>query len=140
MDFVNVDTIEDLLKLAQDQNEDFVSSGDLELDDKITPRVRKLLNKAITPYTTGSETGNKHFDGIPITEMMKALEEQGYTLLQEDFTPWEGWLTGEEGKATMQLGVKRKMEQRYEPVKNTMLVLSWYKVMPHKYEINAYIS
>ena len=140
MDFVNVDTIEDLLKLAQDQNEDFVSSGDLELDDKITPRVRKLLNKAITPYTTGSETGNKHFDGIPITEMMKALEEQGYTLLQEDFTHWEGWLTGEEGKATMQLGVKRKMEQRYEPVKNTMLVLSWYKVMPHKYEINAYIS
>jgi hypothetical protein len=67
--------------------------------------------------------------------------------LQEDNTPWEGMLLGDNESVLIPLGVRRrrsmgegKYEEFYEPVKNAGLALSWYKMPSGRYEITVYIA
>ena len=137
MSFVGIKNLDELIKLAGEED---MTWQDIEASDRVNAKIRKTLNQAITPFTTSSDTDNRYFEEIPISEIIGVLEEHGYTVLQEDNTPWSGMLLGEEGNEYFHLGVKRRMEGIYEPVKNAMLALSWYKMQSGRYEITAYIS
>lgn len=148
MIFTVVQSIEHLVFWSKWASEnDFMSVHDLELDSRISPRVKKKLFNAIRPFSTNSDNGNKYWDQIPISEIQNTLESFGYTLLQEDNTPWAGMLLGDEANILLHLGVKRRAPsgegqyvEYYEPVVNAGLSLSWYKMPSGRYEVTVYIS
>ena len=86
---------------------------------------------------------------ISIAEQSKIIENilkpYNLLLLQEDNTPWDGFITGAEGRATFTLGyLDTAYEQNgltaYKPIENAALIMTWYKMQSGKYEIVTYIS
>lgn len=75
-----------------------------------------------------------YFPSVPMGPIMDALEDLGIYVVDESGEVWEGFLTGREGRETFEL--------MYEghPVRNAVLVLSWYKMPSGKYEVTGYIS
>jgi len=138
MHFAGITNIDELLKNAGED----VETSDFEMPTTMRPEVRKKLNKAIAPYTTGSESNNTYFKIVPLDNFFEVLEAHGYVPLQEDNTYWSGGLFGEEGRANIELGVKYSVDTNgfFKPVTNAMLVINWTKIPSGKYEITAYIS
>ena len=136
MKFAGILNIDELLKKA---GEDF-GIEDMKLPVRLSPTVKKKMNKAIHMFGTNPETGNKYYDAIPLEEIRDAIKQFGYTTLQEDNTEWEGMLTGESGNEYFHLGTNLNREGFFEPVLNAQLALSWYRVPSGKYEITAYIG
>jgi len=142
MEFLGVSSVGHLLKKAGDMDLE-----DLNMPERITAPIKKKLFNAVHQFGTNSDTGNKYWDHIPIHEMMEAIEQFGYTLLQEDNTPWEGMLSGADESIVIPIGVKRRdrgesegeYRESYVPT-NAGLALSWYKMPSGRYEITAYIS
>lgn len=79
---------------------------------------------------------------IPLGDMDMALRRYGYLLVNEDGTPWGGFLTGREGRAKFDIGVLGTQDdnQIHQMVDNAMLVLTWYKFDTGRYEVVAYVS
>jgi hypothetical protein len=75
-----------------------------------------------------------YYPKIPMDNIWAACEEARMSLLDEDGEPWEGFLTGRDGRATIDLGDKRDNK-----VCNA-LHLQWHKMPSGKYEINAYLD
>ena len=69
----------------------------------VSPQERKALNKAIEPFSTSTATKSKHFDKIPLSAMIEAMEKEGFMAIQEDGTKWSGFLSGKEGNAIIPL-------------------------------------
>lgn len=101
---------------------------------KIKPLVRKKLNRALYLFTIA-----RYYDGVSISAMNEILEKESYTLIQEDGTPWEGFLCGEMGSARIEIAFIDEFE-RLDPVTNSLLALQWFKMESGRYEINAYLS
>lgn len=109
----------------------------------VSPQERKALSKVIEPFSTSTATKSKHFEKIPLSAMIEAMEKEGFMAIQEDGTKWSGFLAGREGNAVIPLA-KKDDKDKYNPdllkeVKNAALNLSWYKMESGKYEITAYI-
>lgn len=142
MEFLGIKSVDDLLQRCatwemSDITEDMTN---VFRPTRLTPAIRKELNKAIYKFTTSSDNNNKKFESIPIDEIMKTLEELGYTVLQEDGTPFSGIFTGNEGRATLPLGAIQR-DGSYSMVTNSKIVITWYKVSnDFWYEITTYIS
>jgi len=96
---------------------------------RLLANVRKSINNQI--HTATSKT---YFDHIPLFTLDNILKEKGYWLIQEDGEPWSGILCGENVNTTFDIGgVGGK-------VRNSVLVLSWYKMPSGRYEIVSYVS
>lgn len=138
--FTNIKTSDDLLN-NENNNQDMSDITEdvqsiIERPTKINTKIRNKLNSSIKNLTTRN---GEYFNKIPIQEMMSALEDVGYTLLDESGNQWEGMLVGEQGRANIGLGALQS-DGTYAPVKNALFTITWYKMRSGRYEIIAYIS
>ena len=97
-----------------------------------TPVLNKKSCKAINQflYTLSS----KYHDSIPLGFIDFEMRANGCFLVQEDGTPWSGFLCGREARATFTVHNMNDQEVAH------LLVMSWYKMPSGRYEINAYLS
>jgi hypothetical protein len=105
---------------------------------KLHSKQRKQINKQLTRLSN-------YFEAIPLDTIDNILKESGLTLLQEDNTAWGGFICGREGRADFTVGVVATAEKQdgltmYEPVENSLLILTWYKMQSGRYEIVTYMS
>jgi len=105
---------------------------------RLNAPIRKKINGELTKLPTYNE-------GIPLDLIENILQKYNLLLLQEDNTPWSGFITGAEGHALFSLGyLDTAYEQNgltaYTPIENAGLSMSWYKMQSGKYEIVTYIS
>lgn len=80
-----------------------------------------------------AEIGKTYWATIPLDKIFAAVQSAGYEPVDEDGEPWEGMLTGREGRAVIDL------QKSGKPVKEA-LALQWYKMESGKFEVNAYVS
>jgi hypothetical protein len=112
-------------------------------------RKRKMLpesnKKAINKILGDLSTGSKYYEKIPLDDIFKAIRDNEGIPLQEDWTEWSGFLTGDDGRATIDIGNPDSKHQKdgldfYTPYSNTMLVLTWHRMGTGRYEVIAYLS
>lgn len=106
---------------------------------RLDSSTRRKANNAIHDLTV------KLQPTIPLDAITAVLDGLNLVLLQEDNTEWSGMLLGREGKMTANLAWRDSAyDQRglvaYEPIINSMLVLTWYKQGPSSWETVAYLS
>lgn len=81
---------------------------------------------------------------IPLGKIMAVLEKYGYELVQEDGTPWSGFLVGgaECGspEATRQRATIEIVQKADRTPMNNALILMWCKMPSGNYEVVSYIS
>ena len=110
--------------------------------------VMKDLNKLLMPLNK-----TEYFSQIPMKELFRILNSHNLEAIDEDGTLWSGFLTGETGKASIQLAFKDKLRQLkkdmripqdnthvYRYVNNSDLILTWHKMESSRYEVVAYLS
>lgn len=84
--------------------------------------VKNQTNKALRPF-------NGYFAPIPLSEIFEVVKTFAGQVVQEDGTPWSGFLCGEAG--TARFAVKG---YRFH------LVVSWYLMNSGRFEICAYVA
>ena len=82
------------------------------------------------------------YDSIPLDKIFETLHREGFYPLQEDYTPWRGFLCGREGHMFLEIGTGEQNEyaQYTTVIKNACLAVSWYKFETGRYEVIAYVS
>lgn len=94
-----------------------------------------LKNQTKSKINTEFEKMGDYFDNI--TDAYKKIEnvlaDYDIAILQDDYTPFEGFFTGNTGKANINLGITNTV------IKNAKLILTWHRI-DKKYEIIKYIS
>jgi hypothetical protein len=73
-----------------------------------------------------------YYQSIPLKTIAASANLNGIKLIDEDGSDWEGFLTGRDGRASIDLA-----EVRTSLVVST-LHLQWHKMESGRYEINAY--
>jgi hypothetical protein len=102
--------------------------------------IKKKINKDITNLTT-PKNKTQYFDKIPLQTIFDILSKHGVIALQEDNTPWDGFLVGK--SATVDFPLARIMSKEgdmYTPFTNASLRLQWHKMQSGRYEITSYIG
>lgn len=90
-----------------------------------TESEKRSINKLLHQLTT-----NQYFNSIPLNMIFYIVEhETGSKIVQEDGTPWSGFLLGDNSWTNFTIA-KRKYTLRLE----------WYKMPSGRFEINAYVS
>lgn len=99
--------------------------------------IRNRANRKISEIASGAPRRD-----IPLSDIDAVLRDLGYLLVQEDGTPWSGFLTGREGRANIDIGIlgTQDEDQIHETVSNAMLVITWHKFPTGRYEVIAYVS
>jgi len=97
-------------------------------ETKIDTKVRKLINSELATFC------KTYYDQIPLTEIFDILKKNNIIVIQEDGTPWSGFLMGNNSSTTFDLKIDGKN------IENSILSLSWYKMENGRFEINAYLS
>jgi len=136
------DSKQRLLEVMQKVNPEFGFNEELRQNIQNPTRLNAPIRKKINRELISLE--NYHV-GIPLEIIENILKKYNLLLLQEDNTPWSGFITGAEGQATFTLGYfDTAYEQNgltaYTPIENAALVMTWYKMQGGKYEIVTYIS
>ena len=102
--------------------------------------IKKKINKDITNLTT-PKNKTKFFDKIPLQTIFDILLKYNIVALQEDFTKWDGFLTGASATVDFDIApISTKEGMVYQPFTNASLRLQWYKMETGRYEITAYIG
>ena len=107
---------------------DQMEAADIKLIDV---RTLKTKQNTVNNYLA-DVVGRKYWESIPIDDIFKKLEDNGFKPVQEDGTPWSGFLLGRDGRAHIQL--KTGGPDRH-------LSLSWHKMdVSGRYEVVAYVN
>ena len=96
------------------------------------PRLTKKSKDSINKFLY--KLCKTYHNSIPLGEIDDILKENGCYLVQEDGTPWSGFLCGRNSRTTFTL------HNLYNQEIDNVVALSWYKFDTGRYEINAYIS
>ena len=116
----------------------------------LKPETRKSINRQLNELGT-------HHDAIPYKQISSIIEAHGLKILDEEKAEWTGFFVGATGEAKFEIApmgskkVYTSTDTRfglvtipdfyvYEPMKNAILRLSWYKMDSGRYEILSYIS
>lgn len=99
-----------------------------------------MTRKEIQKINKELKEFNNYYSIIPLKEINIKLKENGLILIQEDNTEWSGFLCGDNSQTTFIVGRYIGESETYEPIKNTMLSLSWYKMESGRYEIVTYLT
>lgn len=84
---------------------------------------------------------NTYWCAIPLINIMDVLKKHNLILLQEDNTEFSGFLCGDSSQESFIVGnYDETVTDFFEPIENTSLQLSWYKMPSGNYEINCYLS
>lgn len=84
--------------------------------------VRNQINRKLSKMDT-------YQNEIPVTAIFEILRESGVEAVQEDGTPWSGFLCGE--SASTAIGLKGL---------KGYLWIGWYKMPSGRYEITSYVA
>lgn len=103
--------------------------------------IKKKTNTAIRNLTT-PKNKTAYFDKIPLQPVFDILKKFDIITLQEDNTPWDGFLTGRSATIDFDIApISSKDENnRYTPYTNATLRFQWYKMPSGRYEITSYIG
>ena len=88
---------------------------------KLTPKT--IVQKGL------KEISSKYWPEIPLKEICDLLKENGAELIQEDETPWSGFLLGRASSTDIKI----------KGIKTGGLCLGWYQMPSGSYEVNAYL-
>jgi len=102
---------------------------------KFPTKLRGYLNKQLQ-----KEFGTTYFPSIPLKEIFDVLKKSYVVVVQEDGTPWSGFLMGDKGRDNFEMATLDNVSGDYIMIKDSVLVLTWYKMTSGKYEIVIYIS
>lgn len=104
---------------------------------RINAKLRKQMNKAMWKVLKPT-----YFDSIPLDSIFNVLKDFGLVPLQEDYTSWSGFLCGRSGECFMEMGFADSLYSNifYQPVENSVLRMTWYKMESGRYEVIAYIT
>ena len=97
-------------------------------ETKIDTKIKKVINSELVTLC------KTYHDQIPLTEIFDILKKNNVIAIQEDGTPFEGFLMGNNSSTIFDLTFDGKN------VNNSILSLSWYKMESGRFEINAYLS
>lgn len=135
---------------GEEKVEDFFDSLiQSKMDRSNVVRVQDAINKAVLSSGKKSVVNNrletltnKLFRQVPVDDIVDILDKEGIVLLQEDFTPWAGFLFGSEAQADFPIGdknqpVTNEWGTQYTPYANIYLHLIWRKIGFGKYGIVA---
>jgi len=106
--------------------------------------IKKKINRELINLTT-PKNRTQYFKAIPLQDIFDILEKYGVIALQEDNTPWDGFLTGRQAQTYFDIASKDSETENnrykvYVPYTNAKLALSWYKMGSGNYEITTYIT
>lgn len=87
-----------------------------------TQTVKNQTNRALKPF-------NGYFDEIPLPGIFQIVKIFAGQVVQEDGTPWSGFLCGAAGSARFNVEGYR-----------FHLMVSWYLMGSGRYEICAYVA
>lgn len=114
---------------------------------KINRSVVNLLNKSIN-----KRINKPYYQFIPIGAIQEALEENGFSLVNEDATPFEAIFCGGDSRVSLPFAPKASFDPEMfksggksypgyrAVVENSFVILSWHKMDSGKYEITVYVS
>ena len=91
---------------------------------------KKKVNKAV-----GVVVDPTYFNEIPLADIMGAIENHGYLVVDEEHTRWSGWLCGREGQALFNI-----LSKETGKLDNSSLRLSWCTMASGRYEVLAYVA
>jgi len=113
-----------------------IDAGETKPMLKASDPRRKRVNSIL------SQVSKEYRPQIPLDEIFKALEDNGLVAIAEDGTKWEGFLTGREGRAIMDVASLGEVPRdgMRTPIENAKLVVSWFKMPSGKYETNSYLG
>ena len=99
---------------------------------KINKEVHKIMKKT-------------YFKEIPLQPLFDILKKFNVIVIQEDFTPWSGILTGgvkETEQIYFTLAWNEKDERNFysQVIPDAKLALSYYKMPSGKYEVISYVT
>jgi len=98
------------------------------------PGSRRKIGKAL------SKLDNYH-QKIPLKTIDDILKKEGYLLVQEDGTEWDGFIIGSDGEDSFDIGKIDTLENKmYKIISNAMLRMQWHKMNSGKYEITVYLT
>ena len=100
---------------------------------KLPKKIKDYLNSRLY-----KDYGKTYLDQIPLREIIRLLQSELVRVLQEDGTPWSGFLTGDKGSTKFDIAYK-DTDGKYKVV-DCYLIFEWYKIQSGKFEINTYIS
>lgn len=80
-----------------------------------------------------------YFEAVPLQAIQQTLQAHQVTLLQEDGTPWEGFLTGAQGRCVIDLGEVLGPIDNPRPLPFS-LALQWFKMPSGRFEVNGYLT
>jgi hypothetical protein len=112
----------ELLRISAD-----ILVGDFEIT--LPSSVRGKINGDMNKFLSSN-----YLPDIPLKKMFGILARNKVTPIDDDGTYWSGFLTGKEGRASIELAYKGGT------VKNALLQIQWYKMPSGNYEVNAYVS
>jgi len=106
--------------------------------------IKKKINKELINLTT-PKNKTQYFREIPLQTIFDILKKYHIVALQEDNTPWDGFLTGSSVQTYFDLAPE---ESRYKsgtleiyiPFSNANLALSWHKMPSGNYEVITYVT
>ena len=108
---------------------------------RLPSQIRNTLNNGIHPITQG------YHDQIPLNDIFNILSQNNIQAVQEDGTPWTGFLMGnaecgsdEAASQRVHFDLAFRSENGLVPITNASLFLSWCTMQSGKYEINAYVT
>jgi hypothetical protein len=84
--------------------------------------IRNRINRELKPF-------NGYFDAIPLSDIFDVIRRHSGEPVQEDGTPWSGFLCGTEGTAIIGISGFR-----------SCLRIDWYKMPSGRYEVVVYVS
>jgi len=111
---------------------------------RLITKDRKVLNREITGLTSPNNR-TQYFESIPLDQLFDICRQWHLEPLQEDNTPWDGFLCGRQGQCSFRLGDTSNLDhpagpcEMLEEVKGGCLQLSWYKMESGRYEIVSYV-
>lgn len=102
----------------------------------IPKKIKSKINKELGVISSYK------WDSIPLDKIFESLHREGYYPLQEDYTPWSGFLCGRDGQMFLEIGYGKQDDRGIFTtiIKNACLAVSWYKFETGRYEVLAYVS
>ena len=91
---------------------------------------KKQINKDV-----GVVVDPTYFNEIPLADIMGAIENHGYLVVDEEHKRWSGFLCGREGQAMFDI-----LSRETGKLDNSSLRLSWYTMASGRYEVLAYVA
>ena len=97
---------------------------------------KNRINRKIHSATAN----NQYHDTIMLGAVCNILNEYGYDIIQEDYTPWDGIICGASGQAYFDIALNPITDTECTVVKNARLAHSWHKMSSGRYEIVSYVA